>query len=320
MLAVSMAVTVAMLFAFPWGRDSCGRLKANPTSATMTGNIVRPPHRAWLDRDTAVRRDKDKRRAVTMAQTEDYHEFIRQLRSAGLSEDSIAKLIVAELRQATMGVQEALMIMYQRGEIGQEEFQKQWRALNTDLEARLEELLTKEGYRRYRMQQDREMTRLEETGKFSNEALEQYFILRENRAKDEAALAGQIPRGETLEREISTRIMAMDWDLINQLEQQVGPAAASEILAEADNRAQQLRQSLIDLQLTEDDFTQLASILREYRFKAREIDYRTSAGEETKQLAQQESEKQLRADLLALLGSERYAEFEKRVNWINLRY
>src|SRR5262249_36172541 len=124
---------------------------------------------------------RKKARAATAKEsmeTDDYPTFVKRLRAAGLGDDTIATLLLAELRDRSIDDSLALQRKGNRGERTQAEYQKQQRQLGKEQEATMVALLGKDGYRQYQLEHDYQLRQLALSGNLSQETLEKYYDLR----------------------------------------------------------------------------------------------------------------------------------------------
>jgi hypothetical protein len=321
LFGISVAVNVALLVAWQLRSPEPAESASAPSAAGPSPALSRPSDglrssASWDAPERGVRR-KDPKAAPAPAsvETEDYPSFIKKLRAAGLSEDTIATLVVAEFFDRGMDDRIALQRKFNHGELTQEEFQVQSRQVQKDAEAALTALLGKEKYRQYQIDHDYQLRQLRASGQFSPEAMGQYFDLRKAHQDQMAALQEQYLAQGIDPSEYQDQVWELQKAHQENLTKALGADVAARIRAETDWQVQNLRRQMAAVKVGDDEYVQIAQILQHYQQEQQRISALQRRGELASQdtSAQQQSIEQQRKDqLAAVLGPVRYAEYEKQ--------
>ncbi len=314
-LGASVALNAALLIALqlkrPTSPTEAEPLSTDPaTSLGLSGAVGLQP-----DFGPSERIGRKKAKTATAAEgleTDDYPAFVRQLRAAGLSEETIGTLVVAELRDRSIDDSLALQRKWSRGELTQEEYQKQQRQLGKDQEATLEALLGKKGYRRYQIDHDYQLRQLALNSNLSSKTLEKYFDLRKASQDKLNELADKFPPGGG---DYQDKVAAQQKAFQDELVKALGSNTVATINAETSWQVQNMRRQLQAVKVSDDEYAQIGQIFQNYQQEQQRLSAMQQRGDVSGQdlgpqyqaLAQQQKDQ-----LSALLGSDRYAEYEKQ--------
>src|SRR5439155_11875206 len=127
-LGLSVAMTALLLLALQLQRTEPARPSSlSPTATASPPEFSRSAGDPGSTMSSGEKIERKKARAATARQsleTDDYPLFVKKLRAAGLSEDTIATLLVAELRDRSIEDSVTLRRKFNRGELTQEDFDK----------------------------------------------------------------------------------------------------------------------------------------------------------------------------------------------------
>ncbi len=316
-VVLSLALNVLLALVLQLERRAAPAPARPPPVATSTNAIYRDPGTVW-PQELATGEASLKRKGAAPGgsiEAADYPTFIRRLRAAGLSDETILTLVVAEFHQRQQDDYLALQAQFDRGELSQEELTKRTAQASKETKAALEALLGRETYRSYEMSQDFDLARLAQTGKFSDEVLERYFDLKQKHDERRAEMATRLGTGEFESQEFQIESQKMEKLYRAELEKSLGAQVARQILTATDPTVQTLRRQLKETPLTDEEAAEVAQILRDYNDAIQDLSIlvaRDYASPEEIQPDQQSVEEEKQERLLAVLGPERYAEYERQ--------
>jgi len=286
--------------------------------ATNFRNIVRASIKAW-DNETPA--DPTRRRAPAASgslEAEDYPTFVKRLREAGLSDDTIALLVVNELGREQARTTREWSRLISTGELSHEEYQKRRFQLQWDTKRLVEELLGADVYRRQQLRHDMWIQMLRHSGDFSEEVLGKY--LDERTRQQERLFQLFLKEGAKAENPYEYMVLygygLNDW---SELEKELGPETARKIRLTTDYRSMHLTGQFQSLKLTDEELdkvgqTAMDTEKRKYQLH---IARSKSGGEDQQQLYAeiQSLEVEKKTQLIAILGPDRYAEYEKQTDY-----
>jgi hypothetical protein len=316
-VALNLGLVAVLLLQSPSAPPDSAQ--AGRASASHGHELNRPAPLPASDRanEDEIQRQKGPSSRAGPVESDYYPTFIRRLRAAGLSEDTIATLVVAELRDRRMEDSIALRRKYNRGELTEEDFQKQNREMQKAQEAALEAILGKDGYRQYQIDHDYQLRQLTLAGHFSQETLENYFDLRKRHHDQMQELSDRWTGRDRNDAEYQDQVHALQKSYEQELEKSLGVDAVRRIRAETDGDTQNVRRLMAATKISDDEYVQMSQIFHNYRQEQQRLTAMRRRVEGTSEdlRPQQEAMEQQRKDqLAALLGPQRYAEYEKQMD------
>ena len=322
-LGLSVLLNVVLVVAMQLQSPAPSK-SSSVTAVSSQASVPEFSHSSGKDwPDDGVNRDgkigKKKGKPSTADQTvevDDYPVFVRKLRAAGLSEATIATLLVAEIRDRTIDDYIALQRKFNRGEMTQEDMQKQQRAMQKDQEATLETLLGKDGYRRYQIDHDYQLRQLGASGNLPPEAIEKYYDLRKANQDALRDLQDKYPAGSY---EYQDQVAAQQKAFQDQMVQALGSNTVASINAETSWQVQNLRRQLQAVKVSDDEYMQIGQIFQNYQQEQQRLSALQQRGDVSGQELQPQYQaiaQQQKDQLTALLGPERYAEYEKQNDYV----
>lgn len=322
-LGCSLALNVILAVALQIERSTADQPEAalSAPSASGTGDSADrwradTPHViAGGDAEEVDRAPKRKTIVEGPVESDHYPTFIRKLRALGLSEQSIATLVVGEVVQNAIDDQIALQLKLNTGEITQEEYQKQLRQLQKDREGLLVTLLGEENFRNYQINHDYQLRQLAQTGRFQAETLEKYYDARKKHSEAMADLSEKLALREIDQTEYEARQLALQEEYDAELNQALGADTARSLRAETDWQVINLRRQMQNVTVSNTEYDRIAEALWKSQREFQKLQSRQRTGEASWQdlRPQQEAiEEDKKNQIAAILGPDRYAEYEKQ--------
>src|ERR1051325_9090916 len=265
-LALSVALNVALALVLQVERRSPSTSAHPGAHPIFASQITRPPGKMWASSLSADGNRKKTRppSASEMLEAEDYPTFVKKLRAAGLSEDTISTLLVAEITNRNSQELTELQLRWNRGDLTQDEYQNQMWQMTRDRDALLENLMGKDGYRHYQFEHDNQVQQLAMTGKFSEEALGQYFDLNRKYEEKRQELYQKLDTQSIDNEDYQRESMELEKSYRGDLEKAMGGKLAHQLVAELDGNIQNLRRQLKGTALTDDELGQMVQVLQDY--------------------------------------------------------
>ncbi|MSR64858.1 MAG: hypothetical protein EXS18_03655 [Verrucomicrobiae bacterium] len=321
---LGLSVVLNVLLVVAMQLQSPAPNKSSPsTSLSSAGSVPEFSHSSRKDwPEDGVNRDgqfgKQKAGPSTANQTvevDDYPVFVKKLRAAGLSEATIATLLVAEIRDRTIDDNIALQRKFNRGEMTQDDMQKQQRQMQKEQEATLETLLGKDGYRRYQIDHDYQLRQLTATGHFTPESIEKYYDLRKANQDALRELHDKNQAQGIDPTEYQDQTQALQNAYQDELARTLGAGVAAKIRGETDWQVQTLRRQMASVKVNDDEYAQIGQIFQSYQQEQQRLSALQRRGDVSGQDLSpqfQALEQQRKEQLAALLGPQRYTEYEKQ--------
>ena len=321
LLGFSVTLNVVLVVAMQLQSPSTNKSPVVPAEGnTSVPEFSRSSRSDWADAGasrtgkTGTRKNKPSTTEETV-EVDDYPAFVKKLRAAGLSEATIATLLVAEIRDRSIDDHIGLQRKMNRGELTQEEMQKQQRQMQKEQEATLEALLGKDGYRRYQIDHDYQLRQLTATGNFTPESIEKYYDLRKANQEQLRDLQDKYQAQGIDPMDYQDQTQALQKAFQDEMAKTLGTDVASKIRAETDWQVQNLRRQMSAVKVSDDEYAQLGQVLQNYQQEQQRLSAMQRRGDASGQdlSPQYQALEQQRKDQLAtLLGPQRYAEYEKQ--------
>jgi len=312
-LAISLSLNVAFTVVLVMPKATPRNVPPQPPSPPVTMDENRSLTSMASDAENTIQRKKTRPPETISLEGDDFARYIQKLREAGLGEDSVVQIIAAELRERELEERFALGAKLKRTEITQADFNQRVKQVHRDMETRLESLLGRESYRRHQIQQDYHPQSLAESGRFSEDVLEKVYDLNKKYADK---------RSEISERTQGLGYLAYQVEAFDverayrvELEQTFGPEVARQIRLATDDQALRLRSQMAAVSLTDEELDRAAQIIKHTNEEKQRLQSMQARGDISYgELSPQQSalDQEQNEQLKAILGPERFAEYEKQ--------
>lgn len=326
LLAFSLSLNVVLLGAWQW-KSSRQPMPPSPSSSASPSLLSSSAPPLELSRPAAPRPDTDvplvkpprpkpsKAPAAALIEVEDYPEFIQKLRAAGLSEDTIATLIVAEIFFRGIEDNVALQWRLNAGELTQDQFDAEQRRVQLENEATLEVLLGKDGVRRFQLDHDFQLKQLVDNGSFPPETVGKFFDLRKAHQERVRAWEDEYRAKGLNPADYGDKRYEMEKAYQEEMAKALGADVASRLLTETDWKLQNLRRQMAAVKISDQEYAQINQAFQNFRQEQQRISALQGRGD----LASDEASSQIRTldqqmkdQVATILGPDRHAEYEKQ--------